>query len=168
MGGDFPTIENVEEGEAASAAASQPTTQPTQNDTQQNTQPTQTDTQQSKPFASIASDDDMSVEQDVVSDLMEKYQAQVGGVLADHWLLPSAVKDTILGIAGQGDGSKDIVATVKAARTFAACTIADRNYDEAALSANAKIVEINLYADDVRQLLAKSDSVHDTISALSL
>ncbi len=116
----------------------------------------------------IVKDDDMSVEQDVVSGFMEKYQAQVGSELADHWLLPSAVKDTILGIAGQGDGSKDIVATVKAARTFAACTTADRNYDEAALSADATIIDINLYADDVQQLLEKSNSVHDTISELSL
>ncbi len=116
----------------------------------------------------IASDDDMNVEKDVVADLMERYQAQVGSELADHWLLPSAVKDTIMGIAGQGDGSKEIVATVKAARTFAACTTADRTYDEAALSADATIIDINLYTDDVQQLLEKSDSVHDTINELSL
>ncbi|ARN76025.1 HDOD domain-containing protein [Oceanicoccus sagamiensis] len=117
----------------------------------------------------IAKDDDMDIEQEVVAQLMERYQAQVGSELADHWLLPSAVKDTILGIAGQGSGaSADIVATVKAARTFAACTTADRQYDEAALSADATIVDINLYADDVQQLLEKSDSVHDTISELSL
>ena len=89
--------------------------------------------------------------------------------LSDHWLLPTAVKDTIHGVAGLGEGSsQDIVDTVKAARIFTASTMNDRQYDADSLSADPHVVTINLYPDDVQQLLQKADSIHDTINALSL
>jgi HD-like signal output (HDOD) protein len=118
----------------------------------------------------LARSSSLEVTPDQVSALMDKYQAEVGTVLADHWHLPTAVRHTINGvdIDVAAEGSQEIVDTVKAARVFAAYTMADRHYDADSLTANPYIVEINLYADDIQRLLDKADSVHDTIGALSL
>ncbi len=110
---------------------------------------------------------------EVVMALMDKYQTEVGSMLADHWQLPTAVKDTIIGVADTAGGNvaedaQDIVDTVKAARVFSTVTLADRNYDSAVLSADSSVMHINLYADDVEDLLKKAESVHDTIGALSV
>ena len=124
----------------------------------------------------IVNGEDGAITADAVDGLMDIYQGRVGAVLAEHWQLPAAVKDTILGIDSnsasddelQNQGSQDVIKTVKAAQVFAACTLADRHYDADCLSADDCVVDINLYADDVQTLLDKADSVHDTISALSL
>ncbi len=123
----------------------------------------------------ITQKDGLEVTPDMVAELMEAYQSQVGTVLSEHWQLPSAVIHTIQGVDSDGpvaglqsNGSQDIVDTVKAARVFSACTLADRSYDADSLSADASVIDINLYTDDVQALLEKAESVHDTINALSL
>ena len=118
----------------------------------------------------IVSNSEADTVADTVDGLMDVYHSKVGAVLAEHWQLPSAVLHTVLGVDSDGAavGSQDIVDTVKAARVFATCTVADRNYDTESLSIDRYIVAINLYADDVQVLLDKVDSVHDTISALTL
>jgi HD-like signal output (HDOD) protein len=117
------------------------------------------------------SDDELLPE--VVIAMMDKYQTEVGSILADNWQLPAAVKHTIVGVVDKAGectaaGAQDIVDTVKAASIFSAVTIADRNYDAAILSADTNIIHINLYTDDVDELLEKAESVHDTIGALSI
>ncbi|MGK0501137.1 MAG: HD-like signal output (HDOD) protein [Oceanicoccus sp.] len=117
----------------------------------------------------ITEQDDISLDRELLLALMQQYKAEVGAVLADHWMLPVAVKDTIIGLdAEQVEASVDIVKTVKAALEFSAYTLSERQYDEAALGANSYIIDINLYAEDVQQLLQKAGLVHDTISSLSL
>ncbi|MEE8056586.1 MAG: HDOD domain-containing protein [Pseudomonadales bacterium] len=118
----------------------------------------------------ITKTDSAQVDPDWVALLVNQYQQQVGALLADHWQLPVAVVHTINSVDSDGpaEGSQDIVDTVKAARVFSAITQGDRNYDADSLSADPTVVEINMYADDVQQLLAKADRIHDTIGALSL
>jgi HD-like signal output (HDOD) protein len=118
----------------------------------------------------ISQSDGLEITPDEVSELMDNYQTEVGTVLVNYWQLPSSVSHTINGVNHDtaAEGSQDIVDTVKAARIFAAYTMADRSYDTESLTANPCIVEVNLYADDVQTLLAKADSVHETIGALSL
>lgn len=102
--------------------------------------------------------------------LMAAYQRQVGALLAAHWQLPIAVLHTITSINAQGpaEGSQAIVDTVKAAEVFAAATLAGGNYEVDSLVADAAIIEINLYPDDVQELLDKAESIHSTIASLSL
>ena len=118
----------------------------------------------------ICKKDQTEVSNDDVVSLMSTYQAQVGSALADYWQLPVAVTHTINGVDSDApaQGSQDIVDMVKAARIFSACTIGDRNYDFDAISTNEQVININLYTDDVQQLLDKVDVVHETMSALAL
>lgn len=104
-----------------------------------------------------------------VSFLMDKYQTQVGRVLAEHWQLPLPVSHTIGGVEidGAAEGSQDIVDTIKAAKIFSACTLSNQQYDLDVLSSEKAVIALNLYTDDVKKLLEKSDSVHETIKELS-
>ena len=113
---------------------------------------------------------DAAMDLATLQSLMATYQTRVGGELARHWQLPVAVSQTITGIEATGSvaGVQDIVDSIKAARVFAAITLADRLYDGAVLSADPAVVEVNLYSDDVDKLLRKADSIHDTLGVLSL
>ena len=118
----------------------------------------------------IAKQDDVVIDQEVVLQLMKKYQCQVGAELADHWQLPSAVAHTIEGINVDGPAKNfaDIVTTIKAAQVFASVTAGDRDYQVDNLIVDPAVIEINLYAEDVQQLIDKADSIHSTIAELSL
>lgn len=118
----------------------------------------------------ISKADQKEVNNDDMNELMSRYHARVGSALADYWQLPVAVQHTINGVDSEApaQGSQDIVDMVKAANVFSVCTVGDRNYDFDALSTNGQVVNINLYTDDVQQLLDKSDMVHETMSALTL
>lgn len=118
----------------------------------------------------IAQTDDSVVDEDLLIALMDAYQSQVGQVLSEHWQLPAAVSHTIAGVAADGvaEGSHDVVDTVKAAMVFAESTINNRSYNADELIASNAIIALNLYADDVQQLLEKADSVHETMGELSI
>ena len=118
----------------------------------------------------ICRDNEFTIDAETIEALMNSYQAQTGIVLADHWQLPAAVKHTISGIAegGTAEGSQSIVDTVKAAKVFAHFTLTNEGYDGDAISAHQNVMEINLYVEDVLQLIEKSDAVHETLTALSV
>ncbi|WP_101759332.1 HDOD domain-containing protein [Oceanicoccus sp. KOV_DT_Chl] len=118
----------------------------------------------------IANQDELTIDEALVTQFMQQYQSEVGQQLAKHWQLPVAVGHTIEGINSTvaPSHSADVVATVKAAQVFAAVTLGDRNYQADSLSADPTIIEMNLYADDVQQLLEKAESIHNTIAELSL
>ncbi len=105
-----------------------------------------------------------------INTLIEHYHRQVGIIVADFWRLPQAVSHTIAGMDGDQtrEESRDIVETVKAARLFAAIAIGDKNYSCEALCVTPEVIDINLYPDDVNQLIEKADAIHDTIAALSV
>ena len=111
--------------------------------------------------------DDAS-EADVLS-LMDEFHVQVGVALAQHWKLPAAVEDTIVGVhTGASESATDIVETVRAAQAFAAMTLNDQQYDAEQLSSDTTVTAVNLYPSDVDQLLGKAEAVHETLSALSV
>ena len=118
----------------------------------------------------IAKTADLKIDPEGVGSLMARYQCQVGAFMAVHWQLPIAVLHTINGVGGDGlaEGAQDIVDTVKAAEVFSAVTLEGAKYDAASLAADTAIIEINLYPDDIQQLLEKAESIHETIAALSL
>jgi HD-like signal output (HDOD) protein len=118
----------------------------------------------------IARDIDVAATPEGVDVLIDQFQVEVGSTLAEHWQLPAAVGYTIRGADGRGPcvGASDVIETVRAARVFAAVTASDRNYDAAELCVNPFVMDINLYSDDVQQLLSKKDAIHETIEALSL
>lgn len=107
--------------------------------------------------------------QDVAS-LIDEFQVEVGHTLAEHWQLPLAVAQTIVGVnSQQGEESEnDIVQTIKAANVFAEVALGGGGYDPEPLSADPYVVQINLYTGDVEQLLAKADAIDQTIEALAL
>ena len=110
-----------------------------------------------------------AIDRDTLDELMKKFQLEVGSMLSEYWKLPVAVGHTIAGVGGgEIAGSEEIVNTVIAAGVFAAVTTGDRNYDVDVLSSDAKVMEVNLYPEDVEVLLDKADAVHETIGALSL
>jgi HD-like signal output (HDOD) protein len=117
----------------------------------------------------IANDNDDSPGAGDISFLIDRYQTEVGQVLAEHWQLPLAVSHTIGGVEidGAAEGSQDIVDTIKAAKVFSACTLSNQYYDIDVLSSDNAVITLNLYVDDVKKLLEKSDSVHETIKELS-
>lgn len=118
----------------------------------------------------IAKSTNTDIQPEEMNRLMDNFQAQAGVVLSDHWQLPEAVKHTIdaLNDDSVANDSHEIASAVKAAKVFALCTTADRNYDLDTLSTNNHIVELNLYVEDVQQLLEKADAVHETMSALTV
>ena len=89
--------------------------------------------------------------------------------MAEHWQLPLAVSHTIGGVEidGAAEGSQDIVDTIKAAKVFSVCTLSNQYYDIDVLSSDNAVITLNLYVDDVKKLLEKSDSVYETIKELS-
>lgn len=117
----------------------------------------------------IGAKEQLTVEQDLLEQLMIAFQAEVGESLAVHWRLPSAVRYTISGIATNtvDKSAQDTVDIVRAARVFAAMTLNDKQYDADRLTSDTAITVVNLYAEDVSDLLAKAEQVHDTIGALS-
>lgn len=117
----------------------------------------------------ICQTENLAISSDDLSELMDHYQAEVGTLLADDWQLPLSVRHSINGvdIDTGAEGSQNIVDTIKAARVFAAYTMAGRQYDADSLTTNPCIVEINLYADDILNLLEKADSVHSALDSLS-
>jgi HD-like signal output (HDOD) protein len=122
--------------------------------------------------AALKITDAMGVEPstDEMEQVMKSYQVKVGCLLAREWHLPQSVLHTIQGVDSEAEitDSKDIVETVRAAREFANITMGDRNYADADLATNPLIIDVNLYAEDVDKLLAKTDSIHGTIEALIL
>lgn len=117
----------------------------------------------------IAGKEHIEPERDLVEQLMIAFQSEVGESLALHWQLPSAVRHTIVGIATNtvDKSARDIVDIVRSARVFAAMTLNDKQYDADQLISDAAVKTVNLYAEDIDDLLAKAEQVHDTMSALS-
>ncbi|MBN4055172.1 HDOD domain-containing protein [bacterium AH-315-K03] len=118
----------------------------------------------------IAKDLNESADPQDVSQLIERFQVEVGSSLAEHWQLPVAVGNTIrfIDIEGPAEEVQDIVDSIKAARIFSAITLTDRHYDLDLISTDPHIVETNLYSDDIQQLLEKTDAIHETVEALLL
>ncbi|MGK0440492.1 MAG: HD-like signal output (HDOD) protein [Pseudohongiellaceae bacterium] len=122
--------------------------------------------------AALETAKEINIEADIeiVSMLINRYQQQVGLLLANLWQLPGAVADTIAGVdqAGPAAGSQDVIDAVRAGKVFSQIVIKGEEYDVEALSINPFVIAMNLYASDVGQLLEKQDDVNETIEALKL
>ena len=108
------------------------------------------------------------VDRESMQPLIHSFQTQVGVQLVDHWQLPEIVGHTITGLSGieVDANAQGIVDIVKAAKLFAAVTIAGGVFELESLIENPEIVAVNLYSDDVASLLEKADTIRETTGAL--
>lgn len=102
--------------------------------------------------------------------LIDRYQKQVGVILAERWQLPAAVAETIANIDSEQAQSKaqDVIDAIRAARVFAQVALEQGEYDAKVLASDPYVVVMNLYVSDVEQLLEKLDDINNTIEALKL
>lgn len=112
-----------------------------------------------------------SVDIDVVSlmTLLNDYHGRVGVELAKAWRLPDAVTQCMTAFSGQQVDSQyeDIVAAVRAATVFVELTL-EENFVNQSLYAQPKLMDANLYPDDIDELLKKSESIHSMLEAMTL
>ncbi len=118
----------------------------------------------------IAAELSLQPDTEMVTVLISEQQKRAGLSLADYWQLPSAVQETIQFVdTPEASGpSRAVVDTVRASQLFSAITLGDRNYQLDVLSVNDDLIALNLYEQDIEQLLAKADLVHAMIEALNL
>lgn len=116
----------------------------------------------------ISEETGVVVDRESMQPLLDAYHAQVGAKLVNHWQLPEIVGQTIIGLTGAevNPSAHHIVDIVKAAKIFAIATQADNPIDPEPLITNPAIVAVNLYADDVANLLEKSGTIRETTGAL--
>jgi HD-like signal output (HDOD) protein len=100
--------------------------------------------------------------------LLHVFQAEVGAMLVDHWQLPATVGQTILGVVGEEvePGGQKVVDIVKAAKVFAATTLAGTPFEYESLSTDTAIIAINLFAEDIASLLERAETIGETPGAL--
>ena len=117
----------------------------------------------------FAAKNDIKVKPECANLMMSAYQRPVGLMMAEQWQLPKAVTDTISHIdsKGESEGSAEIVDAVRSGRVFAAGA-KEGNYDADAIGGHPSVIAMNLYADDVEQLIERADVVQQTIEALKL
>ncbi|WP_339669514.1 HDOD domain-containing protein [Dasania marina] len=112
----------------------------------------------------------LELDVDTAQRLIDRYQQQVGLLLAERWQLPAAVAETMANIDSSEaqSRSQDVIDAIRAARVFTQAVIVDGDCDVQALASHPHVVAMNLYASDVAQLLEKLDDINETIEALKL
>ncbi|WP_019528946.1 HDOD domain-containing protein [Dasania marina] len=112
----------------------------------------------------------LELDVDTAQRLIDRYQQQVGLLLAERWQLPAAVAETMANIDSSEaqSRSQDVIDAIRAARVFTQAVIVDGDCDVQALASHTHVVAMNLYASDVAQLLEKLDDINETIEALKL
>lgn len=117
----------------------------------------------------FAAKNDIQVKPQCANLMMSAYQRSVGLIMAEQWQLPKAVSDTISDIDSKGEfkAANEIIDAVRSGRVFASA-LKEPNYDAAVISNNASVIAMNLYMDDVEQLIERADTVQQTIEALKL
>ncbi len=117
----------------------------------------------------------LSLSEEEVRQLMNEYYAHIGVTLAEQWQLPASVTQTIKALSPRTESNFTIdpanqstISCVRAAIVFASYEVDNVEYDEQAIIEHTDIIDINLYAEDVQQLLKKSALIKDAIGALSL
>lgn len=111
----------------------------------------------------------VTASRDDVGALVDEFHVQAGGLLAQRWALPGAVCDAIALYASYASGAagpREPVITALADRLATYLVAGDA--DEAALRAHRSWIDLNLYPEDVDDLLGKSDTVRALVESMLL
>lgn len=102
--------------------------------------------------------------------LFDEYESSVSAVVAEEWGLPEIVGEAITYYSHFNDAptSADIAATVLFGSQMATHLLNPETLSEAMLGESPALELVNLYPDEVKALLEKSDTIQSSVQALSL
>jgi len=101
--------------------------------------------------------------------LMASLGSESGAALVDNWKLPAVVGTCIqyVGDFGNAPGNKDEVATVEAGRAVAVAMRQDTIDADQIVELDA-VQHLNLYPEDIEELLAKSEQISNALESMIL
>jgi HD-like signal output (HDOD) protein len=105
-----------------------------------------------------------------LTSLLERFGPAAGQHVATSWRLPEQVAETIAHVHDYRGATcnPELVAMVGAARAFATTTLREAVPDAALLVERPEMAAINLYREDIEQLLGQTGAVRETLAAIAL
>lgn len=123
-----------------------------------------------RTVATLGREHKIPVEKSALHILMEGYHGRVGGLIAEKWGLPKAVAEAILYYADYDHASsfrQECMLTCVADR-LATFLLAPGDMPEDTVRDHPVFAELNLYPNDIDQLIAGKDKVMAMVNALNL
>ena len=127
-----------------------------------------------KAVTDINSDLSLDIAADEAFQLMEEYHSSLGAIVAEEWNLPDQVRAAIAGYEDYRAADKfrkEIVVTTLSSRlaTWALLTEEEREEDgEGPVLEEPVFEELNLYPDDVQEILDKRGEVLELVSSMQI
>ncbi len=127
-----------------------------------------------KAVTDINSDMSLDIAADEAFQLMEEYHSSLGAIVAEEWNLPDQVRAAIAGYEDYRAADKfrkEIVVTTLSSRlaTWALLTEEEREEDgEGPVLEEPVFEELNLYPDDVQEILDKRGEVLELVSSMQI
>lgn len=117
----------------------------------------------------IAKEQESELTPEEANTIEKRYQKQMGLTVCEEWEMPMLVKETIEFLKNYEDApnAREQAAIVNGARNFSKITLSPNSFTEDKLRELPIIADLNLYDDEIDELLEKTNNIKATVEAMA-